>query len=258
MNPIEQQPQPSGCVALVGAGPGDPELLTLKALKRLQAADIVVYDNLVSPAIMALVPAGIERRYVGKKAGNHCLPQEDINGLLVSLAQSGKQVVRLKGGDPFIFGRGGEEAERLAAAGVRFEIVPGITSASGISACAGIPLTHRDHAQSCVFVTGHQQPGGGELDWAALAKPRQTLVIYMGISHIETICASLIAHGLPADTPAAVVRHGTQPDQLVLTAPLAQLAQATRARNITPPALIIIGQVVQLQQKLNWFPGSTS
>lgn len=241
-------------VSLVGAGPGDPELLTLKALRLIQSADVVVYDNLVGPEILDFIPPTAERFYVGKKAAMHSLPQDEINQLLVVLAKAGKRVVRLKGGDPFVFGRGGEEAEVLAAEGIHFRIVPGITSASGISAYAGIPLTHRDLAQSCVFVTGHPKEGGRDVDWASLAKPYQTLVIYMGITRLDEICRRLLLHGLPPDTPAAVVRQGTLATQTVITAQLHELARAASDAGMTPPALIIIGQVVGLRNKLAWFP----
>lgn len=243
-----------GSVALVGAGPGDFELLTLKALRQIEAAEVVVYDNLVGPEILDLIPPTAERLYVGKKAARHSLPQEEINQLLVSLATAGKRVVRLKGGDPFVFGRGGEEAEALAAASIPFAIVPGITSASGIGACTGIPLTHRDYAQSCVFVTGHLKEGGKEVDWASLTKPNQTLVIYMGITRLDEICRQLLSGGMPPDTPAAIVRDGTLKTQSVITAPLDELARTAGDAGITPPALIIIGQVVSLHKTLAWFP----
>jgi len=244
----------TGVVSLVGAGPGDPELLTLKALRLIQSADVVVYDNLVGPQILDFIPPTTERIYVGKKAARHSLPQDEINLLLVDLAKAGKRVVRLKGGDPFIFGRGGEEAEVLAAEGIHFQIVPGITSASGISAYAGIPLTHRDFAQCCMFVTGHLKEGGMDVDWASLAKSNQTLVIYMGITRLDEICRRLLQNGLPPDTPAAVVRQGTLATQTVITAQLDELAKAVRDAGMRPPALIIIGQVVGLRNKLAWFP----
>lgn len=243
-----------GSVALVGAGPGDYELLTLKALRQIEAAEVVVYDNLVGQEILDLIPPTAERLYVGKKAARHSLPQEEINQLLVSLAKAGKRVVRLKGGDPFVFGRGGEEAEALAAESIPFAIVPGITSASGIGAYAGIPLTHRDFAQSCVFVTGHLKEGGKEVDWASLTNPNQTLVIYMGITRLDEICRQLLSEGMPPDTPAAIVCDGTLKTQSVITAQLDKLARVACDAGVTPPALIVIGQVVSLHKTLAWFP----
>lgn len=248
-SPIEQ-----GSVALVGAGPGDYELLTLKALRQIESAEVVVYDNLVGQEILDLIPPTAERLYVGKKAARHSLPQEEINQLLVSLAKAGKRVVRLKGGDPFVFGRGGEEAEALAAESIPFAIVPGITSASGIGAYTGIPLTHRDFAQSCVFVTGHLKEGGKEVDWAAMTNANQTLVIYMGITRLDEICRQLLLGGMPPDTPAAIVCDGTLKTQSVITAQLDELAQTACDAGVAPPALIIIGQVVSLHKTLAWFP----
>jgi uroporphyrin-III C-methyltransferase/precorrin-2 dehydrogenase/sirohydrochlorin ferrochelatase/uroporphyrin-III C-methyltransferase len=251
--PRERSPARPGWVYLVGAGPGDPELLTLRAARLLLEADVLVYDNLVSKEVLDCVPPETERVYVGKKASNHALPQEGINALLVALAQQGKRVVRLKGGDPFIFGRGGEEVEELVKAGIPFEVIPGITAAAGIGAYAGIPLTHRDFAQSCIFVTGHLKDGSVDLDWEMLARPRQTLVFYMGITQLATICAELVAHGLAATTPAAVVRRGTTRDQRVVTSDLTNLAADVKAAGITPPALTIVGDVVSLQPRLAWF-----
>ncbi len=243
----------TGTVYLVGGGPGDPELLTLRAARLIASADIVVYDNLIGKGILDLVPAKTERIYVGKQAGNHSLPQEEINALLVRLAKAGNSVVRLKGGDPFIFGRGGEEIEELRQHGVPFEVVPGVTSASGMAAYAGIPLTHRDHAQSCTFVTGHLKDGSVDLDWPALARPHQTLVIYMGIGALAEICRQLAAHGLAASTPAAVVQNATLPQQRVVAGTLATLAGKVAASGIAPPALIVVGEVVSLRDKLAWF-----
>ncbi|MCB1898356.1 uroporphyrinogen-III C-methyltransferase [Cognatazoarcus halotolerans] len=242
-----------GTVYLIGAGPGDPELLTLRGMRLLGEADAVVYDNLVSQPILDFSPATAERIYVGKKAANHALPQQDINALLIRLAGEGKRVIRLKGGDPFVFGRGGEECEDLLEAGIPFEVVPGVTAASGISAYAGIPLTHRDHAQAVVFATGYLKDGSIELDWPMLARPRQTVVIYMGITRLGDICERLIAHGLPASTPAAVIRSGTTPSQKVVTSDLGGLQAAVNEAGFKPPALLIVGSVVSLQGRLGWF-----
>jgi uroporphyrin-III C-methyltransferase/precorrin-2 dehydrogenase/sirohydrochlorin ferrochelatase/uroporphyrin-III C-methyltransferase len=242
-----------GHVYLVGAGPGDPELFTLRGARLLAAADAVVYDNLVSPAIVALAPAGAERIYVGKKAAAHTLPQAQINALLVKLAGEGKRVVRLKGGDPFIFGRGGEEMEVLLAAGVSVEVVPGVTAAAGVAAYAGIPLTHRDHAQSVVFATGFLKGGALDLDWPMLARPHQTVVIYMGVSRLAEICARLVDHGLPASTPAAVIERGTTHAQRVVAADLATLAARVHEAGLRPPALTVVGGVVGLYPRLAWF-----
>lgn len=245
-----------GRVALVGAGPGDPELLTLRAARLIAAADALVVDHLVGDGILDLARPGAECLYVGKEAGHHTLPQEEINQLLVRLAREGKQVVRLKGGDPFIFGRGGEELEELLAAGVPFEVVPGITAACGAGAYAGIPLTHRDYAQSVVFATGHRRAGESALDWVALARPRQTAVIYMGVGMLASHCSALIAHGRGADTPAALVENGTRPGQRVVTGTLATLPERAAAAGIRPPALLIVGEVVALADKLAWFEGA--
>ncbi|MDQ7988031.1 MAG: uroporphyrinogen-III C-methyltransferase [Candidatus Dactylopiibacterium sp.] len=250
MHPVSVTPPSPGKVYLVGGGPGDPELLTLKAARLLAAADVVVYDNLVSAAVLAHARAGAARIYVGKKAGNHTLPQIDINQLLVTLAREGKCVVRLKGGDPYIFGRGGEEAQTLAREGVPFEVVPGVTAAAGAAAYAGIPLTHRDHAQSCFLVTGHLRDESANLDWPTLARPGQTLVIYMGLTSLPEISRNLIAHGMDPATPAACVRRATLPDQHVITSTVAELEARVRAAGIKPPALLIIGHVVSLHSVL--------
>lgn len=244
---------PSGEVYLVGAGPGDPDLLTFRALRLMQKADVVVYDNLVSNAIVEMTRRDAARIFVGKERDNHTLPQQDINQLLVKLAKEGKRVVRLKGGDPFIFGRGGEEIETLAGNGIPFQVVPGITSASGVSAYAGIPLTHRDYAQSVIFITGHTRDGALDLDWEALCRPGQTAVIYMGLGNLAAICSRLIALGQPADLPAAAIMNGTQPDQKVVTGTLQTLAQRVVAAQLKSPSLIIIGEVVKLRDKLAWF-----
>jgi uroporphyrin-III C-methyltransferase/precorrin-2 dehydrogenase/sirohydrochlorin ferrochelatase len=242
-----------GKVWLVGAGPGDPDLLTVKAARLLASAQVVLHDLLVGEGVMALLPAGARRICVGKRNRRHSLPQEEINALLVQLGAAGEQVVRLKGGDPSVFGRGGEEALALAAAGIPFEVVPGITSAQGMSACAGIPLTHRDHASSVVFATGHCREGGAGPDWAALARPHQTAVIYMGLGALPTICHQLVAHGLEADTPAAVVEQATTPRQRVVCGTLLTLPVLAAAQDVAAPALIVVGEVVRMHGTLGWF-----
>lgn len=245
-----------GEVYLVGAGPGDPDLLTFKALRLMQKAEVVLYDNLVSKPILDMTRRDAERIFVGKMRGNHTLPQEGINDLLVRLALEGKRVLRLKGGDPFIFGRGGEEIEKLAEHKINFQVVPGITAASGVSTYAGIPLTHRDYAQSCVFVTGHLKDNSMDLDWEMLARPKQTIVVYMGLQGLHMLCAKLIQHGLSADTPAAIVQQGTTPQQRVVCGNLATLPDNPDVATLHAPTLIIIGGVVSLRKKLSWFkPG---
>jgi uroporphyrin-III C-methyltransferase/precorrin-2 dehydrogenase/sirohydrochlorin ferrochelatase len=243
---------PKGEVYLVGAGPGDPELLTLKALRLMQQADVVVYDRLVSKPILELCRRDATKIYVGKARSDHSVPQDGINALLVELAQQGKRVCRLKGGDPFIFGRGGEEIQELFAANVTFQVVPGITAASGCSAYAGIPLTHRDYAQSVRFLTGHLKEGSPELPWNELVYENQTLVLYMGLVGLERICQELIAHGQRDSMPVALVSKGTTPEQKVVVGTLADIASKVAEHEIVAPTLTIIGEVVNLREQLQW------
>ncbi|MCF5880482.1 siroheme synthase CysG [Aeromonas veronii] len=250
-NLFADESQSAGEVVLVGAGPGDPGLLTLHALRQMQQADVVVYDRLVSDEVMALVRRDAKRIFVGKQAGNHCVPQEGINQLLLEEAQKGQRVVRLKGGDPFIFGRGGEELETLVGSGIGFQVVPGITAASGCAAYAGIPLTHRDHAQSVRFVTAHGKGGARDLDWPLLAKDKQTLVFYMGLSSCATIREQLLAHGKAGNTPVALIERGTQPCQRIIRGTLDELPAL--AVGVESPALIMVGSVVTLADRLAWF-----
>ena len=250
---IDSSNKESGEVWLIGAGPGDPDLLTFRALRLMQQADVVLYDRLVSDKILNLTRRDADRIYVGKKRSKHAVPQGEINQLLVDLAKQGKSVVRLKGGDPFIFGRGGEEIELLAKSNIPFQIVPGITAASGCATYAGIPLTHRTHAQSCMFVTGHLQNGTVDLNWPLLATPNQTVVIYMGLVGLPTICQQLIAHGVAASMPIALVEQGTTKQQRVFTGTLNNMPSKLSTQDIHAPTLIIIGSVVTLHESLNWY-----
>lgn len=242
-----------GEVYLVGAGPGDPDLLTFRALRLMQQADVVVYDRLVSKQVLELVRRDAEKLYAGKERDNHAIPQEDINQLLVRLAKEGKRVLRLKGGDPFIFGRGGEEIATLAAEGIPFQVVPGITAAAGCAAYSGIPLTHRDYSQAVVFVTGHLQDGSVNLNWKALAQPNQTVVFYMGLHGVPAICAGLTSHGMPSTTPVALIQQGTTPNQRVFVSSLEELPELVKKEKIKAPTLIIVGEVVRLHETLSWF-----
>jgi uroporphyrin-III C-methyltransferase/precorrin-2 dehydrogenase/sirohydrochlorin ferrochelatase len=242
-----------GEIYLIGGGPGDPDLLTLRAAKLLRRADVVLYDRLVTPAVLAMANPDAERIYVGKRRHRHHVPQEGINAMLIRLARSGKRVARLKGGDPFIFGRGGEELETLLAAGVRFEIVPGVTAASGCSTYAGIPLTHRDYAQACIFVTGHRRAEGLTIDFPPLVRPNQTVVFYMGLQVLPDICGGLIAHGAPADRPAAIIQQGTTANQTVVVGTLTTLPELAQRAGVEAPTIVIIGEVVRLHEKLAWF-----
>jgi uroporphyrin-III C-methyltransferase/precorrin-2 dehydrogenase/sirohydrochlorin ferrochelatase len=242
-----------GEVYLIGAGPGDPDLMTFKALRLLQRADVVLYDRLVAPAIVDMCRKDAERVYVGKARSDHAVPQQDINSLLVKYAKEGKKVARLKGGDPFIFGRGGEEIEELAQHKIPFQVVPGITAAAGCACYAGIPLTHRDYAQSVRFVTGHLKDNSTNLPWEELAKPSQTVVFYMGLIGLPSICEKLIEFGCPADTPIALVQQGTTPDQKVVVATLATMVEKLSQEPVRAPTLIIVGEVVKLREKLAWY-----
>jgi uroporphyrin-III C-methyltransferase len=249
-------PSGTGRVYLVGAGPGDPELLTLRAVRLLQQSEVIVYDHLVSSAVLDYVSPTAERIYAGKRRNEHTMRQEQINDLLVKLARKGRQVVRLKGGDPFIFGRGGEELQALAAHGIAFEVVPGVTAASGVSCYAGIPLTHRDYAQSCIFVTGHLKDGTADLDWPSLVRPRQTVVIYMGLGGLPEICRQMMVHGASPSLPVAVIQDGTIVTQKVVTGTLADMPARVVGQGLKSPSLTIIGDVVKLHEALAWFEPS--
>jgi len=245
-----------GEVYLVGAGPGDPDLLTFKALRLMQKADVVVYDRLVSGPILDMVRRDAEKIYAGKARSDHAIPQENINQLLVRLAKEGKRVLRLKGGDPFIFGRGGEEIAELIDENIEFQVVPGITAASGCASYAGIPLTHRDHSQACIFVTGHRRAGGDDLNWEMLSHANQTVVFYMGLDNVERICSSMKAHGRAADTPAALVEKGTTTEQRVFVGDLDSLPGIIAHNGVSAPTLILVGEVVALHDRLGWYkPG---
>jgi uroporphyrin-III C-methyltransferase/precorrin-2 dehydrogenase/sirohydrochlorin ferrochelatase len=242
-----------GEVYLVGAGPGDPDLLTLRALRLMHKADVVLYDRLVSPGILLKLRPDAQKIYVGKRSADHAVPQETINEMLVRLAKEGNRVLRLKGGDPFIFGRGGEELESLAAAGIPFQVVPGITAASGCASYAGIPLTHRDYSQSVRFLTGHTKDGRVPLEWDLLVKEQQTLVFYMGLAGLPDICDQLLKHGMSSSTPVAVIQQGTTQTQKVVVGNLDRVSDLAVEKEIQAPTIIIIGEVVKLQESLSWF-----
>ena len=250
---FDEDKKGEGEVYLVGAGPGDPDLLTFRALRLMQQADIALYDRLIHPSIIDLIRRDAKKIYVGKQRDNHELRQEEINDLLVKYARKGYRVLRLKGGDPFIFGRGGEEIDSLVDENISFQVVPGITSASGCSAYSGIPLTHRDYAQSCIFVTGHLRKGKLELNWEKLIQPNQTIVFYMGLVSIDIICNELIKHGLNSSTPCALIQQGTTPDQKVYISTLESMGDVVKKEKPSAPTIFIIGNVVTLRNKLNWF-----
>ncbi len=249
----EQDAVPLGEVYLVGSGPGDPDLLTFRALRLMQQADVVLHDRLVPDGILELVRRDADRIFVGKKRGDHAMQQTDISQLLVDLAKQGKRVLRLKGGDPFVFGRGGEEIEMLAAEGIAFQVVPGISAANGCAAYAGIPLTHRDHAQACVFVTGHMKDGQLDLNWQALIQPNQTVVVYMGLVSLKDVMASFIQNGAAPETPVAVIDNGTRIDQQVITGVMQDIAEKAETAKLEGPAMVIVGSVVTLRDRLTWF-----
>jgi uroporphyrin-III C-methyltransferase/precorrin-2 dehydrogenase/sirohydrochlorin ferrochelatase len=245
-----------GEVYLVGAGPGDPDLITFKALRLMQKADVVIYDRLVSEPILDMVRRDAEKIYAGKASANHAIPQENINQMLVRLAREGKRVLRLKGGDPFIFGRGGEEIDELVDENIDFQVVPGITAASGCASYAGIPLTHRDYSQACIFVTGHRRSGADDLNWEMLSHANQTVVFYMGLENLERICSSMKAHGRAADTPVALVEKGTTAAQRVFIGDLDNLPGIVADNEVRAPTLVLVGEVVALHNRLGWYkPG---
>jgi uroporphyrin-III C-methyltransferase / precorrin-2 dehydrogenase / sirohydrochlorin ferrochelatase len=252
----ENAEAPRGEVYLVGAGPGDPDLLTFRALRLMQKADVVLYDRLTDEGVLNLVRREAERIYVGKQPEEHELPQGEISAMLVELAKQGKRVLRLKGGDPFMFGRGGEEIEALAVQGIPFQVCPGVTAAMGAAAYAGIPLTHRNHAHGCVFVTGHGKDGKIDLDWTALLQPRQTVAIYMGLRNLEALAEEFVARGASADLPAAVVDNATRANQRVIVGTLGTLAAKARAAELRGPSIIIVGTVVTLRDRLDWLPSA--
>ncbi len=245
-----------GEVYLVGSGPGDPDLLTFRALRLMQQADVVLHDRLVTDEIMELVRRDAERVFVGKRRGDHAMPQDEISQLMIRLAREGKRVLRLKSGDPFVFGRGGEEIDTLSSEGIHFQIVPGVTAANGCASYAGIPLTHRDHAQSCIFITGHAKDDNLDLDWPTLVRPSQTLVVYMGLDSLSMLTEKLIKHGADAKTPAAIVDNGTRPGQQVVTATLEDIARRAVEEDLNGPSIIIVGSVVTLRERLSWFKSS--
>lgn len=248
--PTGDDPWRHASVCLVGAGPGDPGLLTVIGLRALQSADVVLYDRLIAPEMLALAPVSAERIFVGKQRARHHYQQEELNALMIDLARSGRRVVRLKGGDPFVFGRGGEEVIALAEAGIGCRVIPGITAGSGCATYAGIPLTHRDHAHSCQFITAYGKDGESEHEWAALVRARHTLVVYMGLTALEGLCPKLIEHGLSPDTPAALIERGTTPDQRVLTGTVGSLPELALSHELHSPALVIVGEVVRLRDRL--------
>ena len=249
----ESAREPAGSVALVGAGPGDPDLLTFRALRLMQHADVVLYDRLVSSEVLALTRRDAEKVYVGKRRSSHHLTQDRINTELIRLARAGRRVVRLKGGDPFIFGRGGEEIGELMEAAIDFQVVPGVTAAAGCAAYAGIPLTHRDHAQSVQFVTAHLRDGSVDLDWPALVRPGQTIAVYMGLAGLGELCRRLVEHGRAAQTPAALIQQGTLPGQRVFVGTLKSLPGLVETHDVQAPTLIIVGEVVRLHRTLQWY-----